>query len=151
MKLIAIDPGTEKSAVVIWDGVTVKFPAIFENSYLLEWLRKFAPDHEIACEMIACYGMPVGAETFETCLLIGRIMEIWYSKGISVKLVYRRDVKMHLCGTMKAKDANIRQALIDRFGKPGTQKSPGPLYGVTSHIWSALAVGVAAFDKATSS
>ena len=28
-------------------------------------------------------------------------------------LVYRRDVKLHLCGQARAKDANVRQALID--------------------------------------
>jgi len=57
---------------------------------------------------------------------------------------------MHLCKNNRAKDANIRQALLDRFpatggGKApqiGTKKQPGPLYGVTSHLWSALAVAV---------
>jgi len=47
---------------------------------------------------------------------------------------------------MKAKDANIRQALIDKLGPVGTKKSPGPLWGVKSHIWSALAVAVTALE-----
>jgi hypothetical protein len=47
----------------------------------------------------------------------------------------------------RAKDQNIRQALIDRLGPPGTKKNPGPTYGVTSHMWSALAVAVTAHDK----
>ena len=65
-------------------------------------------------------------------------------------LVYREDVKLHLCGSPRAKDANIRQALIDRWGGKaeavGTVKKPGPLYGVKSHAWSALAVAVTALE-----
>ena len=57
---------------------------------------------------------------------------------------------MFLCGTPRAKDTNIRQRVIDIFpatggGKTpqiGTKKEPGPLYGVTSHCISALAVGL---------
>ena len=99
--------------------------------------------------MIACYGMPVGAETFETCLMIGRILEIWERRNIPHRLVFRREVKMHLCGTMKAKDPNIRQALIDKLGVVGTKKNPGPLHGVSSHLWAALAVAVFAIDTHT--
>jgi hypothetical protein len=62
------------------------------------------------------------------------------------ELVFRRDVKLHLCGSARAKDPNIRQALLDRFGPVGTKKAPGPLYGVKSHIWSALAVAVTASE-----
>ncbi len=97
--------------------------------------------------MIACYGMPVGAETFETCVWIGRFIE---AANTDPALVFRKDVKMHLCHTMRAKDANIRQALLDLFpatggGKTpqvGTKKQPGPLFGVKSHAWAALAVAV---------
>ena len=61
--------------------------------------------------------------------------------------LFRKDIKIHLCGTMKAKDANIRQALIDKHGKVGTAKNKGPLYGISSHLWSALAVADYATDN----
>lgn len=99
----------------------------------------------VAIEMISCYGMPVGAEVFETCLWIGEFRAIMRPQPVT--LCYRRDIKLHLCGTAKAKDSNVRQALIDRLGKPGTKKDPGPTYGVTSHMWSALAVAVYAADQ----
>ena len=35
----------------------------------------------------------------------------------------RQEVKLHLCNSARAKDANIRQALIDRFG--GKDKAIG--------------------------
>jgi hypothetical protein len=40
----------------------------------------------------------------------------------------------------------VRQALIDRLGPQGTKKNPGPTYGMRSHLWAALAVGVYAWD-----
>jgi hypothetical protein len=43
---------------------------------------------------------------------------------------------------MKAKDANIRQALIDKIGPQGTKKDPGPTYGISKDVWSALAIAV---------
>ena len=68
-------------------------------------------------------------------------------------MIYRKDVKLHLCGSPRAKDSNIRQALIDRFGPGkekaiGLKKTPGPLYGVKSHVWAALAVAVTHLDGA---
>ena len=40
--------------------------------------------------------------------------------------VKRSAVKLHQCGSNRAKDANVRQALIDKMGPPGTKKAPGP-------------------------
>ncbi len=64
----------------------------------------------------------------------------------------RREVKLHLCGTARAKDNNIRAALLDRFGGSrsvavGTAKHPGPLYGIRSHEWAALALAVTFWDQ----
>ena len=43
---------------------------------------------------------------------------------------------------MRAKDGNVRQALIDLIGEQGTKKNKGPTYGISSHSWAALAVAV---------
>jgi hypothetical protein len=66
-----------------------------------------------------------------------------------VRLIPRRDVKLTLCGSARAKDTNIRQALIDALGEVGTKKNPGPLYGVSGHYWAALGVAYTAsqFEK----
>jgi hypothetical protein len=67
-----------------------------------------------------------------------------------VTLMVRRDVKMHICGQMKAKDSNIRAALIDRFGGKeraiGRKASPGPLFGITADRWAALALAITWLD-----
>ena len=79
--------------------------------------------------MVACYGMPVGKEVFDTCVWIGRFIQEAYELGIDCDYIYRKEEKMNLCNSMKAKDSNIRQALIDRFGTAGTKKNPGWFYG----------------------
>lgn len=145
-RLIAIDPGTEQSAVLTWNGTSAQDAVILDNAGVRDWLAFEADRLPLYVEMVACYGMPVGREVFETCLFIGQLKEIWEQKGLPFTLVYRRDVKTHICGSMKAKDSNIRQALIDRLGVVGTKKRPGPLHGVSSHLWAALGVAVYAHD-----
>jgi hypothetical protein len=155
MVVIALDPGPEQTALVALrpDGRPFE-STIGRNAYIAELLDLIAADPSLgapvlAVEMIASYGMPVGADVFETCVWIGRFVERW---GGEHALVYRRDVKLHLCDSPRAKDANIRQALIDRFGPSkqaaiGTKKAPGPLYGFKSHLWAALAVAVTYHDR----
>ena len=79
---------------------------------------------KVVIEMIASYGMAVGKEVFDTCVWIGRFKQIANSLEIDVEYIYRKEEKMNLCHSMRAKDSNIRQALIDRFGVVGTKKNP---------------------------
>ena len=105
--------------------------------------------------MIASYGMSVGQDIFETCVWVGRFQQVCESfgcYGLPCDLVYRRNVKLHLCHTSKAKDANITQALIDRFasGQPnrgkGTKADPGWFFGFKADIWAAYALAVYVSD-----
>lgn len=146
--VIAIDPGTTHSGFVIMLDGRVTSSHVLENHTVLDELHIHS-GRPIAIEMIASYGMAVGKEVFETCVWIGRFIQV--AGGMNgVRLVYRKDVKMHLCGNVRAKDANIRQAIIDRYGGKaeaiGTVKKQGPLYGVKSHAWSALAVALTATE-----
>lgn len=151
-KIIAIDPGNEQSAVIIWDNKILS-KGKESNIKILSLLKNEAwyssPDFILVVEMIASYGMPVGAEVFGTCVWIGRFIEAWENRDYGYKsaLIYRKEEKMNLCGSMKAKDSNIRQALIDRFGPPGTKKAPNLIYNdaeikMAKDLWAALAVAV---------
>lgn len=144
--VLAIDPGPEKSAFIVWDGSSVTQKGFEYNPIIIHMLKNDMFEHHdiVAFEMIACMGMAVGKETFETCVWIGRFVERY--RRIAYR-VYRKDVKMHLCGSMRAKDSNIRQALIDKHGATGTKKSPGKLFGVSGHLWAALAVADYAMEK----
>ena len=153
MRILAIDPGTSKSAWVLWCDEQEKIlnMGIEENGALTERLHAHSdaqdPHVHIAIEMVASYGMPVGKEIFETCVWIGVFLALLKCFPAHENcFVYRKDVKLNLCGSVKAKDGNIRQALIDRFGDPGTKTNPGKLYGVSKDLWSALAVAVTYSD-----
>lgn len=141
-RILAIDPGTTQSGWVNFDDGIV-CSGVMQNEDVLRHVGE-AQATVLAVEMIASYGMPVGAEVFETCVYIGELKREWELKGGRFLRVYRKDVKMHLCGTPRAKDPNIRQALIDLLGPPGTKREPGPTFGVKSHAWAALGVAVTA-------
>ena len=130
MVILSIDPGSEKSAWLLYDtetknliefnlGCNFLLLGYTQGVKLAEVGRK--PDF-LAIEMIASYGMPVGKSVFETCLWIGRFIEAWGGKNY--RKVYRKtDVCMHLCHNTRAKDSNIRPAIIDRYG--GQDKAIG--------------------------
>lgn len=153
MIVFGLDPGTNESAIVAFDGTRVLHSAQMFNGNLLTWLDAalsvdgpFGTDESVlAVEWIESFGMAVGREVFETCYWVGRFCE----RAQRFDRVTRRQVKLHLCGTMKAKDPNIRQVLLDRFGgsaAKGTKAHPGPLRDISAHRWSALAVAVTWLD-----
>lgn len=151
--ILGIDPGNEISAWVVYDkGAVVRCGRGENKRGLLDMIydNEFEDCNKFAIEMIASYGMAVGKTVFETCLWTGRFIEAWHiHRAADARLIYRKDVKMHLCGSMKAKDANIRQAIMDRYGSTrasaiGTKKSPKMLYGVSKDIWSALGIAITA-------
>jgi hypothetical protein len=143
--ILAIDPGPERSAYVVWSDRRVVDSGWIDNFDVRVRVSYYARERQrIAIEMIASYGMAVGASVFNTCVEIGRMVEVAKAHGVDAELIFRKDVKLHVCGSPRAKDANIRQALMDSYGPVGTKKQPGPLYGVKSHVWAALAVAVTA-------
>lgn len=142
MKIIAIDPGCRQSALVNWTGAEITRKEILENEKVLDILGTEFTKKTVVIEMIASYGMPVGREIFETVLWIGRFYERATACGHEVHLVYRHGIKMHLCNSARAKDSNIRRAIIDRFGGDIETKKGGRLHGVSKDLWSALAVAL---------
>lgn len=155
--ILAIDPGNIESGVVLLDDnlKPVEYGK-WNNENVRQELRrnikKYGYTLHIAIEMIASYGMAVGQSVFETCIWIGRFKEMAEQYNMNVTYIYRKDEKMNLCHSMKAKDSNIVQALIDRFapntpnkGK-GRKKEPGWFYGFKKDIWQAYAVGVTYYD-----
>ena len=149
--IIAVDPGPVESAWVLYQEDRRSAPyteAIVQfakqrNEDVLDMIRASA--RRLVIEKIASYGMAVGAEVFETCVWTGRFMQAFGAERVD--RITRIEVKSHLCHSAKANDSNIRQALIDRIGKPGTKKNPGPTYGISGDCWSALAVAVTWSDS----
>ncbi len=155
MRLLAIDPGPVKSAWVILDED--KYPVqhgLEENEAVLAQIAL----HALGCdalviEMIEGRGMPVDKHVFETCVMIGKIEQVWdtASQRKPRHRIFRREVKLTICGSSRAKDSNIRQAILDRYPatgggatpQVGTKARPGVLFGIARDTWAALAVGLA--------
>ena len=151
--IIAIDPGNIESAYVVWDGQKVSDMGKVPNNHVLDFLTSIDDlyHHEatLVIEMVASYGLAVGHEVFETCVWIGRFQQHWLElTSEKSNLVFRREVKLHHTHSPKANDSNVRQALIDRFGAPGTKANPNPItYGMRKDIWQAFALAVYWYDN----
>jgi hypothetical protein len=144
---LAVDPGTIRTAWLVYDPkekLIVDFGHESNERFLERVRGGYASGaRHMAIEMVASYGMAVGAEVFATCVWTGRFIEAWSRlAGATHAEVFRKDVKLFLCNSLRAKDANIRQALIDRIGPRGCKKTPGPTFGISGDVWSALAVAV---------
>lgn len=157
MMIMAIDPGPEYSAWIRYSPTEPRLVAFDHqaNVAVLTQIKNLIkqPDRPIALaiEMVRGYGMPVGKEVFETCVWIGRFIQQLDCEQLTHRYD-RKQVVRHFCGTDRAKDANVRQAMLDRFGPGkqlavGTKKAPGPLYGVSGDVWSALAIACVHADK----
>ena len=151
--VVGVDPGPVESAYLVLErGSRCLLHGIEPNDRVLELLSEYPLKNEshLSLEMISSYGMPVGWETYETVYWIGRFAQAWGNDSTMAR-IYRVQARSHLCGSGKAGDPEVWRAILDRFGPSkalavGTKKAPGPLYGVTSHKRSALAVALVYWD-----
>ena len=113
--ILAIDPGTTKSGwVYLVDGEPLD-QGWMENRKLYTQIKSLAC--MVVIEDVTHMGMPVGRDVFETVRWTGRYD--YLAREImnqAVHYISRTVAKVHLCGTIRANDSPIRQAIIDRFG-----------------------------------
>lgn len=152
--VIGVDPGTTQSGIVTLerDG-RVGVAQNIDNNEVMALLANTADIHRpgttfLAVEWIENMGMQMGQSTIRTVWWVGRFFQVW--QPYPVIEVPRREVKLKICGDSRAKDPNVRAALMGLYGEDpkavvGTRKAPGPLYEVKSHAWSALGVAAAAW------
>lgn len=151
MLVLGIDPGPKESAWVSYSsqGKILGYSKgkILGHDYqpnehvisMIANMVSLTMFDAIVIEWIEGYGKTVGKETFETCRWSGAF---WHASGMTAHFLGRKAIKLTLCDSTQAKDKDIRAALIDRFGEPGTKKQPGPTYGIVGDEWAALACAV---------
>lgn len=146
-EIIAIDPGPKESAwIILKNGIPEQWRKE-ENTRVLSMLQSIRNYSELigrilVIEKIASMGMAVGEEVFDTVFWAGRFYQA-YLPG-RIEMIPRMDVKMCLCNNSRAKDKNIRQALIDKFGGINSIKRGGHLHKVSGDVWAALGVAITA-------
>lgn len=155
MTILALDPGNTQTGYAVIEMPEfrlIKFGKA-DNTALLALVANADVLYDVdavAIEMVASFGMAVGREVFETCVWIGRFHQA--ADHPNTHYVYRKEEKEVLCGSLRAKDGNIRQALIDRYARhdlkngKGTKANPDVFYGVSKDVWAAIAVGVTYFE-----
>lgn len=146
MRIFAIDPGTAQSAYVIFKNGLIQEKGIYPNPDIPVIIETAAAIDLVAIEFIQCYGMAVGREVYETVWWAGRFGErasVCYGKD-KVKRFARPTIKSFLTGIPRAKDPDVRRALMTRYG--GTKKGE-PLHGVANDMWAALAVAAYVYES----
>jgi hypothetical protein len=145
-QIIAIDPGPELCGLVLYGNgrVLMSHKAITVGdalAFLNDWRK---PPH-VALERVQSYGI-AGGDLLRTAEVMGELRRRALDNGMTVSLHYRREVLQALDVTGKGgRDTLVRHRLIEMHGGTkalaiGKKADPGPLYGVTSHAWAALAV-----------
>jgi hypothetical protein len=149
--VMAIDPGPVLSGFVLYERGASR-PVLQSGKLptqdIITRIRTWAFGVLIV-EQFQCYGRPVGAESFVTIRNSGRFEQVWLDlTGRPAVFQPRSVAARELCHNVHAKDAHIRQAIIDRFGGSrraavGVKACPGPVYGVKADAWLALAHAIA--------
>ena len=151
MRVLALDPGDTQTGYCFIDAETLR-PIRFgkeDNQSVLLLVQLEAYDLLVS-ERVASYGMAVGRNVFETCEWVGRYTQASHAP---VVYIYRQEEKLHICHDSRAKDSNIRRALIDRFAQHdlkngrGTKKKPDWFYGFKKDVWAAYAAGITYIEK----
>lgn len=126
--MYAIDPGSTASGWCIFcPNVRVVVESGHDDNLTIakritegREVRSTAPT--IAIEGMQNMGMEIGQSTLDAAVWIGRFIEragglaTERPSALGAVLIYRRDVKLAICGNSRAKDKNIRQSMIDSFG-----------------------------------
>ena len=152
--LLAIDPSPIRTGWVLYN-TDRKIPMDSGICTAAEFrdtmLHSYVAD-AVVIETVESFGMAVGKSVFDTVEWIGRFLQVCEDQGIPVTRMPRREVKLHLCNSCRAKDGNIRQACMDRYGSTkdaaiGKKASPGLLHGFKGDMWAALALALTLTER----
>lgn len=143
MRILAVDGGSSLSGYVLFrNGDPPTRMGKVPNLELVQILQEEKFDI-LAIEVPKPRGGKMWWQLIEMAVWVGRFIQ---ASGKPFHPVDRRDVKIHVGKSGKAKDGDIRAAIIERFGGKdkaiGTKKNPGPLFNMKADMWQAYAVGL---------
>lgn len=131
--IISYDCGNEETGWVVYNVNTKKL--LYKNKEKNEEMFKkteyFISNlkiKKVGLEYPSSYGMPVNQTLLDTCTIIGILIEKFKKVGIETELIFRKTVKMHLCGSVRAKDGAVNSRVQEKFGFDHTIKKPNDFY-----------------------
>ena len=172
MLIIGIDPGPKESGYIEYDTELndIYVPGVRPNEEIESVLQLRYAKTTLAIEMVASYGMAVGESVFRTCVQIGRFEKCCsmpfaevYRSDVKLTLCGNKRAKQtnivhcltdmfggkdkaiggNKCKKCKGKGWSGRnREVCSQCRGTGWLNPPGPLAGVKSHAWSALAVAL---------
>lgn len=118
--IFALDPGNTHTAFVVYN-TTTKTPEEFDkvpNSQIFDRIgTHYTVQSPVVCEFPYPRGQGVSWQTLDTCEVAGMFHYHARTLGLLFIKMNRHDIKKHLCpGKPRAKDKDVRQALIYRYG-----------------------------------
>lgn len=159
MKILAIDPGTTSSGVVVYcsqEKLVLWSTKALENNEVLALISKVGAGAStplpsiVAVERVQAQGL-AGNDVLKTAEWSARFVQSAECFGLPFRWHYRREVCRHLDVSGGKKDSQVRERCIelhggDKSAAVGVKKSPGPLYGVSGHAWQALGLALLVAD-----
>lgn len=120
--ILAIDPGTEKSGVVmLTDGVPT-VSAILLNGSVITRMQELPTDYHLAIEVMEGRCKKIGIVGLRACEWVGRFIQAWLWRGAGelgpqpITRLEPRQIHLQLCGNVVADITDVRAALIDTYG-----------------------------------
>ena len=133
--ILTIDTGTELTAYTLYNKETKQLADRnwLPNMEVISKLKNYFNDCDICLiEMSAVYGAGASMSILANTLIIGLYAQLAKSYNVPVALVFRKTVKLELCGALrKVNDTAVNITLRDMYwGDPGSKskKNLNPFY-----------------------
>lgn len=131
--IVCFDPGNNLTG---WCVYSIENKVLFyknkeDNLEVIEKFKEFFQKYnilQVGIEYPSSYGMSVGQSLYDTCTFVGILIQISKDNNINPELVFRKSVKMFLCNSVRAKDAEVNLRVREYFGEDNTIKSPNVFY-----------------------
>ena len=147
--ILGIDPGPLSCGWAIYSNGKVVNSGGMSMDAVIVMMDSF-PGFGVAIERVQAQSK-VGNEIMWTCEVSSHLYQAALDRGHEVHWIYRREVLAALNASGKGTmDSLVRARLMEAHGgatAKGTKKAPGPLYGVSTHAWAALAVAWVAMQR----
>lgn len=131
--IISYDPGNEQTGwvVALEDNSKLIYKNKDLNTICFQKTKEFTEKYnvvKVGCEYPSSYGMMTNQSLLDTCTFCGILGWYFRERNIPFELIFRKSIKMFLCGSVRAKDAEVNSRVREYLGEDHTIKNPNLYY-----------------------